>query len=149
MSGINSAVIAYGQTGTGKTFTMLGDSAFAEGKITNFGQTTSDGPLSPQLRPRATSAADLMGSQRMSMLESQAKDVEKSESAGLIPRIMRALFDNLLSTQQDFTVRASYIEIYMEMVKVLRITTFHIFLFLASHKYVLSGLVVTTESTCF
>ncbi len=32
MAGLNCAVLAYGQTGTGKTFTMIGDSDVADGR---------------------------------------------------------------------------------------------------------------------
>ncbi len=98
-----------------------GDSAVAEGKLAAPASASSStssssasaaaGMTSPTLRPRAASAAQLVGSERMSELEERVSVwAERSENAGLIPRTLRGLFDALIATGQDFSVRASYIE---------------------------------------
>jgi hypothetical protein len=97
-----------------------GDSAVAEGKLAAPSSASSAassssaaaGMTSPTLRPRAASAAQLVGSDRMTELEERVSVwAERSENAGLIPRTLRGLFDALVATGQDFSVRASYIEV--------------------------------------
>ncbi|KAF9129718.1 kinesin motor protein cin8 [Mortierella sp. 14UC] len=70
--GYNCTIFAYGQTGTGKTYTMEGD-----------------------LR-------DKFG--------------DSSRDAGIIPRTLYRLFD-ALKTQNEFTVRVSFLELYNEDIK--------------------------------
>ncbi len=101
-----------------------GDSAVAEGKLaapssasstassSSSASSSAAGMTSPTLRPRAASAAQLVGSERMTELEERVSVwAERSENAGLIPRTLRGLFDALMATGQDFSVRASYIEV--------------------------------------
>ncbi|EMG48831.1 hypothetical protein G210_0537 [Candida maltosa Xu316] len=71
LHGINVSILAYGQTGTGKTYTMSGLDA----------NNTLD---------------------------------ETSEMAGIIPRLLRELFEKLSSSSNDFMVKISYLEIYNE-----------------------------------
>jgi kinesin family protein 5 len=70
MEGYNGTIFAYGQTGAGKSYTMMGD-------------------------------------------------VENEELKGLTPRIVQNLFDNICNSSADleFTVKVSFMEIYMERVK--------------------------------
>ncbi|XP_059045924.1 kinesin-like protein Klp61F [Achroia grisella] len=72
LAGYNCTVFAYGQTGTGKTHTMVGEST---GDETNW---QSD-PL-----------------------------------AGIIPRALSQLFDELRISNTEYTVRVSYLELYNE-----------------------------------
>ncbi|KAL3671776.1 hypothetical protein V7S43_003685 [Phytophthora oleae] len=69
LAGYNCTVFAYGQTGTGKTYTMQGD-------------------LSPG-----------------------------SETAGIIPRSVRCIFDALETSGEEFSVRVSFLQLYNEELK--------------------------------
>ena len=72
MQGYNCTVFAYGQTGTGKTYTM-------EGKTDN------------------------------------NIPIDKDPNAGMIPRALNALFDNLrMADATEWSVRVSFLELYNE-----------------------------------
>lgn len=74
LRGINVTVLAYGQTGTGKTYTMSG-------------------------------------------MDNNNKLDENSDIAGIIPRLLGELFQNLSSnatSKNDYMVKISYLEIYNE-----------------------------------
>nr|CAC20783.1 kinesin-like boursin [Paracentrotus lividus] len=73
LMGYNCTVFAYGQTGTGKTFTMEGDR-------------TPDPDLS----------------------------WEQDPLAGIIPRAMHQIFEKMVGTDVEFSVRVSYLELYNE-----------------------------------
>lgn len=70
LAGYNCTIFAYGQTGTGKTYTMSGDLT-----------------------------------ETMGML---------SDNAGIIPRVLQALFAKLELDDKDHCVRCSFIELYNE-----------------------------------
>ncbi|XP_037578060.1 kinesin-like protein KIF11 [Dermacentor silvarum] len=70
--GYNCTVFAYGQTGTGKTFTM-------EGERSNVNLGWADDPL-----------------------------------AGVIPRTLQQLFEELQSQDLEFTIKVSFLELYNE-----------------------------------
>ncbi|KAK7718332.1 Kinesin-related motor protein [Diaporthe eres] len=70
LAGFNCTIFAYGQTGTGKTYTMSGD------------MTESLGLLAPE--------------------------------AGIVPRVLQALFNRLDSDGTENCVRCSFIELYNE-----------------------------------
>ncbi|KAK1752575.1 putative kinesin-like protein bimC [Echria macrotheca] len=70
LTGYNCTIFAYGQTGTGKTYTMSGD---------------------------MTSTLGLL-----------------SDEAGIIPRVLHALFNKLEIDETDNCVRCSFIELYNE-----------------------------------
>jgi len=72
LNGYNGTVFAYGQTGAGKSFTMMG-----------------------------------------------AGDIENEETRGIIPRIVAQIFESILQSPSniEYTVRVSYMEIYMERVR--------------------------------
>lgn len=72
MMGYNCTVFAYGQTGTGKTFTMEGDRS-------NVNLGWADDPL-----------------------------------AGIIPRTLQQLFEELQSQDLEFTIKVSFLELYNE-----------------------------------
>src|SRR3954447_1046019 len=70
LAGYNCTIFAYGQTGTGKTYTMSGD-------LTN----------------------------TMGLL---------SDAAGIIPRVLNALFNRLEMEETESVVKCSFIELYNE-----------------------------------
>ncbi|KAK4144803.1 kinesin-like protein bimC [Dichotomopilus funicola] len=70
LSGYNCTIFAYGQTGTGKTYTMSGDLTESMGML--------------------------------------------SDNAGIIPRVLQALFKKLELDEQENSVRCSFIELYNE-----------------------------------
>ena len=72
LNGYNGTVFAYGQTGAGKSFTMMG-----------------------------------------------AGDIENEETRGIIPRIVAQIFESILISPGniEYTVRVSYMEIYMERIR--------------------------------
>ncbi|XP_052126532.1 kinesin-like protein KIF11-A [Frankliniella occidentalis] len=74
LSGYNCTVFAYGQTGTGKTFTM-------------------EGERSPN---------------------SSTVSWENDPLAGIVPRTLSQLFDELRLLQVDFCVKVSFLELYNE-----------------------------------
>ncbi|KAL2024012.1 hypothetical protein VTK56DRAFT_247 [Thermocarpiscus australiensis] len=71
LNGYNGTVFAYGQTGAGKSYTMMGSS------------------------------------------------IDDEEGKGVIPRIVEQIFTNILSSAAniEYTVRVSYMEIYMERIR--------------------------------
>jgi kinesin family protein 11 len=70
LSGYNCTIFAYGQTGTGKTYTMSGDMTDTLGLL--------------------------------------------SDAAGIIPRVLYSLFQNLESDEVECSVKCSFIELYNE-----------------------------------
>jgi kinesin family protein 5 len=71
LNGYNGTVFAYGQTGAGKSYTMMG------------------------------------------------ADIDNDEQKGIIPRIVEQIFANILASPGniEYTVRVSYMEIYMERIR--------------------------------
>src|SRR6195952_1656641 len=71
LNGYNGTVFAYGQTGAGKSFTMMGS------------------------------------------------DIDSDAMKGIIPRIVEQIFASILSSPGniEYTVRVSYMEIYMERIR--------------------------------
>ena len=115
LQGVNATLLAYGQSGSGKTHTLLGEGQGVEltmlatnpnsNENTDFGMTSGGGKLSSSLLQRGT----LDPKQYPNM------------TAGMIPRLVAHLFDLLYdSTTNDssvqFSIRCSYVEIYLERV---------------------------------
>jgi len=106
LQGIDSTLLAYGQSGSGKTHTLLGEgkgvelTTLATNPDEDYGTTDSSSHLhrevlDPKLHPSMT--------------------------AGMIPRLVAHLFDLLCeSTSNDssveFSIRCSYVEIYLEKI---------------------------------
>jgi len=99
LDGFNSAVLSFGQTSSGKTFTMVGPGF--------------DG------RDLGTSSAAASGVGGADLgLPAAGPYVE--QDPGLIPRIMQSLFSRIAVLESDdveYAVRCSYIEIYLENVR--------------------------------
>jgi hypothetical protein len=95
MQGINCAVLAYGQAGTGKSHTMFGE---AKGGEMNARARNDDDQIknNPEL----------------------SQDLEITE--GMIARVVRELFrqiqNNDLPPSVEVTVRCSYVELYLEKI---------------------------------
>ena len=132
MSGYNATLLAYGQSGSGKTFTM---------ESTEFSARTKC--LTPAIGPIEAAPRNAIG-QGNSSFEMIAKlkhnrcvfrkqeairamrtftpdlpaDVHSSDSNGLIPRCVAALFDKIGQTsagyENTFEVKVSYVELYQE-----------------------------------
>jgi kinesin family protein 3/17 len=91
LAGYNAAMLAYGQTGTGKTFTMEGDPRARHGN-------SAIGILPGDLPP----VGDDRGAER-----------------GIIPRAIEDIFNRIkadTSTRSKYLVRASYVQIYNEVI---------------------------------
>jgi kinesin family protein 11 len=73
LGGFNCTMFAYGQTGTGKTYTMEGDISRNESNLL-------------------------------------------SESAGVIPRAIKQIFETLESAGSEYSVKVSYLELYNEKI---------------------------------
>ncbi|KAJ2401251.1 Kinesin- motor protein, partial [Coemansia sp. RSA 2531] len=86
MQGYSCTIFAYGQTGTGKTYTMQGDLESANLETSNGGVVKGD-PLA---------------------------SLQVSTNAGLIPRTLHNLFYILDKQSADYKVHVSYVELYNE-----------------------------------
>ncbi len=87
--GFNTAVICFGQSGTGKSFSMLGEN-----------------PLNKSV------------GQKKGAENTKQKD-SISDKTGVIPRMAKDIFDHMgkASPVNEFTVRVSYVEIYLEQIR--------------------------------
>ena len=74
LDGFNCTIFAYGQTGTGKTYTMEGD------------------------------------------IERNAETRKLCETAGVIPRAIKQIFETLESAGSEYSVKVSYLELYNERI---------------------------------
>ena len=74
LDGFNCTIFAYGQTGTGKTYTMGGD------------------------------------------IERDAETSLLGETAGVIPRAIKQIFETLESAGSEYSVKVSYLELYNEKI---------------------------------
>lgn len=106
LQGFNCSILAYGQSGTGKTFTMMGSSTTSK-----TGATTS---TSSSARMTSRNAS------RSASTPSASSGNSTASRQGLTPRICRGLFDRLEELHQDFgdksSVHVSYVEVYNERV---------------------------------
>lgn len=100
LQGYNCTIFAYGQTGTGKTYVLCPSSLFvvvegapsdpgADSRFPSRNSYTMEGNLSPY---HGTFHPD----------------------AGIIPRTLYSLFDRLVESKCEYSVRCSFIELYNE-----------------------------------
>lgn len=96
MEGFNVTILAYGQTGTGKTYTMCGDERVKKIKE----QSVADG------RNYIMNSSPAINSEFFSS--------SYSESSGIIPRVLVELFNRLEDPKYDYVVKCSFLELYNE-----------------------------------
>ncbi|KAJ3079354.1 Kinesin- protein 12 [Quaeritorhiza haematococci] len=105
LEGYSTTIFAYGQTGSGKTFTITGP----ENEIGNIQSTNSNSKSQPQQK-QPLPAKGRNGP--------QGSLPGIPERAGIIPRALRYLFDQIRKRPgEKFVVRAAYLEIYNEQVQ--------------------------------
>lgn len=107
IEGFNGTIFAYGQTGTGKTFTMQGMKVNWEIVVGWEWQTTSD-----------------VGVQTIQGYEYFLGPKNDPELRGVIPNSFEHIFQHIARTEnQQYLIRASYLEIYQ--VRLLLVTLIH------------------------
>lgn len=115
LAGYNCTVFAYGQTGTGKTFTMEGcsnDPALHWQSVNNqFFKILPSSRHKTQTREAQKSTFILLYKFPKSNFFFSLQDTQ----AGIIPRSLSHLFDELLTLgAQEYSVRVSFLELYNE-----------------------------------
>lgn len=110
LEGYNGTIFVYGQTGTGKTYTMEGSCLIGEKKVKS-------------AQPMGIKKARPVGSKSKSAVAQSSTNGSPSrevgeESLGIIPRTFKHIFDHV-ETQRgiQFLIRASYLEIYQEEIR--------------------------------
>ena len=127
INGFNCTVIAYGQTGTGKTHTMMGVNGGSDGLIQLWKRESSlraqemmDSSRSLQGGPTSSVAPSIAESAISKDDTVAAKDNEEvnPEAEGMIPKVVAHVFKQmaLASSSTEFIVRCSYVEIYLEKI---------------------------------
>ncbi|OWB80335.1 hypothetical protein B5S32_g4601 [[Candida] boidinii] len=120
LKGYNCTVFAYGQTGTGKTYTMCGDlggNDFIRSTVTS--QENSSVELKDPIGNNKTISdiKNLINNNSNKNIENKINNFEISTDAGLVPRILCKLFENLNILRDDWSVKCSFVEIYNEELK--------------------------------
>ena len=103
MEGFNGTLFCYGQTGSGKTYSEY-DALKRSGE--DCANPSYDGQSCPRLVGGRVS-------------NNQGADIENPSLKGLIPRIVEQIFASIMSADVtiEYTVKVSYMEIYMERIK--------------------------------
>lgn len=113
LEGYNGTIFAYGQTGTGKTFTMEGSGSKRNQLQSGDKRKTSLNKNDHTIN-RKTSSANEDKNKRRSSSTTRTTD----NSAGIIPRTFEQIFEHISKSQDvQFLVRASYLEIYQEEIR--------------------------------
>ena len=131
MDGLDTALVAFGQTGSGKTHTMMG-TGWGSGLGRKLGGGDGDGDQDGAGEEGAVERRNAMNNvvggaagaatagtdPPLTDKDGKKIPMELGEDAGMIPRILRDLYQRMAEASKDveFTVRVSYVEIYMEKV---------------------------------
>ena len=109
LHGYNATILAYGQTGTGKTYTMEGDPLARRRAAAAASRAAANG--APSRVPRAPAP----GGPSSSVGQEDATGSER----GIIPRAIEDIFQYIAddtSPKSKYLVRASYVQIYNEVI---------------------------------
>lgn len=111
LEGYNGTIFAYGQTGTGKTYTMEGSSQYSLPIINSRQQTSS----AQQSKANHQINLEKRGVSAFVSPNSDITSSHDNDSMGMIPRAFKQIFDFIEQHPQiQFLIRASYLEIYQE-----------------------------------
>ena len=110
MCGYNGTVFAYGQTGTGKTYTMLGPDAEPEVSPSPVAGGSSDGA--------GTGAGAGAGSRPAGAVAAARGMLADKEHRGIVPRAFADVFAAARegSKTYQYTITMSYVQIYCELI---------------------------------
>eukprot|EP00532_Pseudo-nitzschia_australis_P007565 CAMPEP_0168174264 /NCGR_PEP_ID=MMETSP0139_2-20121125/6394_1 /TAXON_ID=44445 /ORGANISM="Pseudo-nitzschia australis, Strain 10249 10 AB" /LENGTH=942 /DNA_ID=CAMNT_0008092369 /DNA_START=155 /DNA_END=2983 /DNA_ORIENTATION=- len=117
LQGINSTILAYGQSGSGKTHTLLGEGLGIElNALASGSHHSNDYNYEAEDHPDSREANHLHN--RKNLDPKQHPNV----TAGMIPRVVADVFDLLYEstssdTSVEFSIRCSYVEIYLDRIK--------------------------------
>jgi len=122
LQGINSTLLAYGQSESGKTHTLLGEGRGVELTTLAANPDSNDANNSSMMQGKYGTTQEGQGVPS-SHLQIEVLDPKRypNMTAGMIPRLVAHLFDLLYeSTSNDssveFSIRCSYVEIYLEKI---------------------------------
>lgn len=119
LQGYNCTIFAYGQTSTGKTYTMEGagfDDAYTQPSQLDNSQSSDNGSGKMDEDQAATEEAEsriLRNTTTFSAVSVYASGV-LSSSAGVIPRAIHQIFSTLEGNTLDYTIKVSCLELYNE-----------------------------------
>lgn len=118
LEGYNGTIFAYGQTGTGKTYTMEGvkNRSVPNAKATVKDEEGSEQKSSNKILNGPASQRKLSSSSRRpSLVNDGPIQTNDHASEGIIPRAFKQIFDHVARASEiQFLIRASYLEIYQE-----------------------------------
>lgn len=121
LEGYNGTIFAYGQTGTGKTYTMEGAGRhdlrrYRSGVASTSGSAGSASGLkkpSIDMKRKKKSGSAGTNVSKVSFKDNIEQGID--ESAGIIPRAFEQIFEHVNKhSNVQFLIRASYLEIYQE-----------------------------------
>lgn len=116
LQGFNCTIFAYGQTGTGKTYTMEGD-IYQRGSGQQSKGTNSGSLLIPPIDSRQLTRLPSLTFNSVNYFPSTSVSnvtTNLTEQAGIIPRAVQHIFERLEAQDTEYSVRVSYLEIYNE-----------------------------------